>query len=237
MASWIIHLRIAEKIYKQTYIPSVTEFVLGNIAPDSGLPNEDWSAYVPDKAVSHFYRTDETGKSHIDEQLYIDRHFSDSQRLGYNKQEYSFHFGYLTHLLTDKLWARDIGEPAKTSFAALYKSDCAGFYRMIKGDWYDLDFMFLKTNPDFEAFRIYADSDDISNAYLDFFAEDAFSRRREFIVDFYRNGAANVEYRDTYISPEQLGHFVDTTADEIIKMCSKYIEEMKAFASGAENGN
>ena len=55
MASWIIHLRVAERIYKQIPIPSIPEFVLGNIAPDSGVPNADWSAFVPDKTVSHFY--------------------------------------------------------------------------------------------------------------------------------------------------------------------------------------
>jgi len=31
-----------------------TEFVVGNIAPDSGIPSEDWSYYTPSSEVSHF---------------------------------------------------------------------------------------------------------------------------------------------------------------------------------------
>lgn len=35
-------------------------------------------------------------------------------------------------------------------------------------DWYDLEFMYLKSNPLFEAFRIYRESKDIRNTYVDF---------------------------------------------------------------------
>ena len=125
---------------------------------------------------------------------------------------------------------RDISEPAKVRFAELYKSDHDGFYRMIKRDWYDLDFMFMKRNPNFEAFHIYADAENVNNTYLDFFARDAFALRREFITEFYRNGAASVEFRDTYITPHELDRFVDNAASEIIAECEKYIDEMNAFA-------
>ena len=230
MASWIIHLRIAERVYKQVFIPSVPEFVLGNIAPDSGVPSEDGRGYMPDKTISHFYVPDETGHPRIDVRTFLEHHFTDAQRRGCDARKYSFLFGYLVHLLTDNLWMRDIVVPAKVKYADMYRADHDGFYRMVKRDWYDLDFMFMKNNPDLEAFRIYAEAENVENTYLDFFARDAFENRREFITEFYRSGAANVEFRDTYITPQELDSFVDNAADEIITGCGKYIDEMHEFA-------
>ena len=230
MASWIIHLRIAESIYKRVYIPSIPEFVLGNIAPDSGLPNADGHGYSPDKSVSHFSVTDENGHPKVNPSIFTQRYFADTQRHTYSAQEYSFHFGYLTHLITDNLWIRDIVVPSDVRFAEMFRTDWDGYARMVKRDWYDLDFMFMKRNPDFEAFRIYADAENVENTYLDFFSRDAFALRREFITEFYRNGAANVEFRDTYITPQELDRFVDDAASEIIAECKKYIDEMNAFA-------
>lgn len=56
MASWIVHLRIADQLLDQIPDLKSTEFVVGNIAPDSGIPNEDWSAYTPSPVLSHFKR-------------------------------------------------------------------------------------------------------------------------------------------------------------------------------------
>lgn len=45
MASWMIHLRIADKLLDKLTNITTTEFIMGNIAPDSGVPNEDWSVF------------------------------------------------------------------------------------------------------------------------------------------------------------------------------------------------
>ena len=50
MASWMIHLRVAQQLYRQLNIESINEFVLGNIAPDSGIPSKDGSGFIPDAA-------------------------------------------------------------------------------------------------------------------------------------------------------------------------------------------
>ena len=54
MASWMVHLRIADRLLDQFPDLSPIEFIVGNIAPDSGVPNEDWSAFSPPTSVSHF---------------------------------------------------------------------------------------------------------------------------------------------------------------------------------------
>ena len=111
--------------------------------------------------------------------------------------------------------AEKIVYAAKEQQSALFASDRALFWQTIKRDWYDMDFMYLKANPDFEAFRVYRDNPDVRNTYLDFFSETAFEERRHFILDFYTNGAANVVWRDTYLSMEELDCFVASAADKI----------------------
>ena len=49
MATWMVHLRIADGIRKRIPFLDRLEFLMGNIAPDSGVPNEDWSVYTPEK--------------------------------------------------------------------------------------------------------------------------------------------------------------------------------------------
>jgi len=234
MASWMIHLRVAEALYKEIGLKHRSEFVLGNIAPDSGVPVEDGDGFVPDAAISHFRSVDENGIKDVHEESFLKQYFSEEARAGYTPKEYAFFFGYLVHLLTDKIWAREIAYAAKRKFEELFTSAPDEFWRRIKKDWYDLDFMYLKEHPDFEAFQIYRcnGSEDMKNVYLGFFAEDAFEKRREFITEFYRKGAANIVEHETYLSLGELDAFVKETVCEIAKYCEDYILEIRQLEKG-----
>ena len=211
----MIHLRVAQQLYQKLHIEPVGEFVLGNIAPDSGVPAEDGNGFVPDKSVSHFYAFRDDGSHYICEDLFIERYFPPERRASCTREAYAFLLGYLTHLLTDKIWSREYVLPAKEKHSALYRANRNLFWQTLKEDWYDLDFMYLKANPSFEAFRIYRENKNIKNTYLDIFSETAFEERRQFILDFYADGAANVAERDTYLSKEELDTFVISAAKEI----------------------
>lgn len=54
MVSWMVHLRIADKLMDKIGNLDACAFILGNLAPDSGVPNEDWSVFTPPTNVSHF---------------------------------------------------------------------------------------------------------------------------------------------------------------------------------------
>ena len=54
MASWIIHLRVAQGIYEKLNLEHKIEFVMGNIAPDSGVPTADGTGFVPDAGCHIF---------------------------------------------------------------------------------------------------------------------------------------------------------------------------------------
>jgi len=131
MASWMIHLRVAQQLYRQLNIESINEFVLGNIAPDSGIPSKDGSGFIPDAAVSHFRSLDENGIKNIHEEQFIRRYFTPAHRLSYSKKEDAFFLGYLTHLLTDKIWAREIVYSAKEKQNKLFHTNRELFWQTI----------------------------------------------------------------------------------------------------------
>ena len=65
MASWMIHLRIADLMLNELKDIDEAAFVMGNIAPDSGVPNEDWTNNHPPKNVSHYKtKPDDPTKEH-----------------------------------------------------------------------------------------------------------------------------------------------------------------------------
>ncbi len=223
MASWMIHLRVAQGIYQKLNLKHKTEFVMGNIAPDSGIPTADGTEFVPDAEVSHFRTVDENGIKNVHDDMFVERYFTKERRESYNARDRAFYLGYLVHLLTDKLWTSKIVYGAKEKFADLFEQNNAAFWEKIKRDWYYIDFLYLKKYPAFEAFGIYEGIKEFKNSYLDFFAEDAFIQRKKFIIEFYREGIEKVKERETYISPDELDAFVEYAVEKIINTINEEI--------------
>ena len=94
MASWMIHLRIADELLLCLDGIDETAFVMGNIAPDSGVPNSSWTEFHPPKMVTHFYKKTESGRA-IDLDSFCRQYFSESLIRGYSLREHSFFLGYL----------------------------------------------------------------------------------------------------------------------------------------------
>lgn len=113
MATWIAHLRIADFLLQRFHGLQETEFIVGNLAPDSGVPNQDWSCYEPPSQVSHF-RDEE---NQVQYKLFADQHFTKEQQKSFHNRQFSFYFGYLTHLMTDILWDEWVVEPCKQNMA------------------------------------------------------------------------------------------------------------------------
>lgn len=216
MASWMIHLRIADKLLDKIPNISPIEFIMGNMAPDSGVPNEDWSAYSPSTAVSHYRVDNGSGKKVIDLNTYIGQYFTPALCASYTTDQYSFYLGYLTHLLADMLWSDQIANPARRKYAQEFADYGHKFWSTIKEDWYDLDFLYLKKHPGFRAFRAYLGSVGYVNKYMDFFAPDAFDNRREYITSFYLQENNHLDREYPYLTEADADRFLDYAVTEIL---------------------
>lgn len=216
MASWMVHLRIADRLLDQIPDLSPTEFIVGNIAPDSGVPNEDWSAFSPPTKVSHFKSA---GKKANPEAFAAKYFLCPSE---YNRKQYSFYLGYLTHLLTDVLWSEQIARPSLDRFGKTDAPDREEFIWKLKQDWYDLDFKYLRDHPDFRAFHVYRNAVDFRNDYIEEFAPDAFDNRRRYITEFYLAGRENLGREYPYLTEAEMDGFAEQAVHKILDKLHTY---------------
>ena len=215
MASWMIHLRIADRLLEQIPGLDETAFVMGNIAPDSGVPNADWSVYSPPKSVSH-YKIKKGNESFFDLDCFIRERFSPELIRSYSLREFSFFLGYYAHLLTDVEWITEVLQPSFAAHPDKAEKDRTAFVWELKRDWYDLDFRYLEEHPDFRAFRIYEQSAGFRNDLMDIFSEDAFASRREYICGYYRGEHGELYREYPYMTPEQADRFVSVAAQRVL---------------------
>ncbi len=213
MASWMVHLRIADKLLDRIPGLSPVEFIVGNIAPDSGVPNEDWSAFTPSTKVSHFRTTG----SKADPEAFAAKYFTPEQQRQYNERQYSFYLGYLTHLMTDALWSRDVYAPTSEKFHEEFKAD-PNFIWTVKEDWYDLDYKYLRDHPGFRAFRVYLGAVGFRNDFMEEFSPDAFDNRRIYITDFYLQGKENLDREYPYLQEREMDAFMENSVTEILSL-------------------
>lgn len=229
MAHWITHLRIAQGLCERTGLRSRERFILGNIAPDSGEPLPDGKGYEPDGSVTHFRSLGEHGDKQYHEERFIEQYFNPSLRADYGADAYAFFLGYLTHLLTDKLWRRDIVPAARKKLASLYEADHDAFVRKVNGDWAQLDFSYLKAHPEFDAWKTYLNMADLRNVYVEFYDEGAFVRLRDRQIPYYQKALSEFTERETYLTGADLSAFIGQACDHIRAACGPYFEELMAL--------
>ncbi len=209
MASWMAHLRIADRLVCEIGALPQVPFIVGNIAPDSGEPNADWSAFTPLREVSHWKIA---GVARIERpERFRRKHLDAAQTPG----EIAFHLGYYTHLVTDFIWARDVFLPQREQYAQAFAQDPA-FVWQIKRDMYDLDHLYLREHPDFRAFKLLAGVAVFPNTYLSYFSESAFEKKIAYIVDFYQNFKGELDRDYPYFTRAEMDRFVEGAVCEIL---------------------
>ncbi len=89
MATWIAHLRVAENLLNRGLDYQKRAFTVGNIGPDSGVPNENYSNFNPPKKITHW----QDDKNHIDPEGFWNKYILNDK---FNEdEEYSaFVMGY-----------------------------------------------------------------------------------------------------------------------------------------------
>lgn len=212
MATWIAHLRIAEKLLEKAKYLDKKSFVTGTIAPDAGVPNEDWSRFSPLPEVTHWRNS----KGEIEAESFYDKYVSCMQ-FEEETDTFSFMLGYYTHLLSDiewgKLYKRKKEEPH-------YKENLEkdpGFIWRIKEDWYGLDYEYLSQNEQSIFFSCFKNIIEVKD-YLDYFPQGAFTNRFKYIREMYLENYKNPQREFIYLSKVEMDGFVEDAAVNIEKM-------------------
>ena len=210
MASWMIHLRVADRLLDLIPDLSPIEFIMGNLAPDRGRVCGN-DKFCPDTKITHFLREGSTDKRNIDADAFRNRWLSTDRCAVYTPEQYSFYLGYYIHLLTDRCWSDDIAYPTRLQFPD-------ATWQEIKQDWTDLDRLYLKNRPGFRAFRAYLGSVGFVNTYLDYFPADAFEERRQAVTAFYLEDAGSLDREYPYLTAQRADRFVEDCVTHILEV-------------------
>lgn len=212
MGTWISHFRVAESLLERWPGLDARQFVIGNVAPDSGRPNHDWTSFDPPKSVTHFLQPGEDEGRIRDLTFY--REFVHPLRGG-DPARFSFMLGYFAHLVTDNLWMHLIGHSTQQAFAAEFAQDKAATWERVKDDWYGLDHKYLRDCPDNAFVRWVVDAPNPPSPFS-FLPSDALAYRLDDLRGFYSRPEEFVLDREyPYLSEASMDRAVQDCAREI----------------------
>src|SRR6266508_431445 len=182
MGTWISHLRVAENLLP--HFPEVDEvtFTFGNLSPDSGIPNADWTEFDPPKEVTHFLHRGEEEHT-IHDLVYYGQYLADIKRED-DVKLYSFRLGYFFHLICDIMWAKRIVGATQQQFKELFEKDKRQAVSLIKDDWYGLDQLYVRDHPEHIFWRVIM-TNPFPPSYLPFVKNEALHQQYDHIRKFY----------------------------------------------------
>ncbi len=221
MASWIVHLRVAEKLLEAWPELDPAQFAVGNIAPDAGIPDEKWENFNPPPEVTHFKRQGEGGL--YGDTVFYRRYVAQpgAEQLagppGDDIRRQSFLMGYYCHLVTDNRWYIEIGEPTQQRWAAQFAQD-KNFIWEVKDDWYGLDFRYVRAHPESLFWKVFL-ACSYQADYLDFLPAEAVRQRVEYIRTFYQRDDEAIQAMLSrpyiYLSEGEMDGFVERTVQAL----------------------
>jgi hypothetical protein len=218
MASWIVHLRIAEELLDQ--LPELDEekFALGSVAPDSGKPDEKWEKFDPPLKITHFQYPLGSFRNCGDLEFY--RQYLLPLHPNPDPPVFSFRLGYFFHLITDNLWSLKIGQPTYWQYKEKADAD-KNFIWEVKKDWYGLDFLHVRDHPDCIFWRVFCSARPYAGG-LEFLSPEGLDWNVNHIQQYYRRTDAEVHelYNHPYIylSSEEAAGFVQESCRRLIRI-------------------
>jgi hypothetical protein len=210
MATWGAHIRIAEAILGVYSHLHTESFLVGNVGPDCGEPNEDWSVFSPSKAVSHWIDNQDKIQADAFYEQYLTQNISDHKH-------YSFLLGYYVHLLTDMEWTDMMA--VRRDHDPLYQElkTNPSFIWTIKEDWYDLDHLYFKKNPHSAFHKVFKHITAFPD-YLDYYPQGGIERQLKYISGFYADYAGNPDRVYTFLVEEEMDRFVREKSEMLIEV-------------------
>lgn len=232
MATWGSHFRIAENISKKYAKLNRKFFAIGNIAPDCGLPNKDWSAFTPPKDISHFtiggvsdFLGMQTSKFVLSDVKFYSKYLKDYEIIS-SQGDRSFLLGYFTHLITDNLWNYYIMKPLKEKYLRELQNQ-PNFIWTVKRDWYDLDKIYITEKKNSLFWTDFLEAE-YNQDILDFLPKEGIQRQLEFIKNFYQISKADYlrisKKEFVYLKKKEMDSFIQNSTDVILMVLKQIIE-------------
>ncbi len=214
MATWIAHLRIAENLLKSLPGLDPAQFAIGNIAPDSGIPDEKWEKFNPPPEVTHFIKPGHPVYQVADLDFY--RGYVLPLQ-GTDQLAYSFRLGYFIHLATDNLWYERVVLPVRARFAYEFERR-PGFIGEVKRDWYGLDFLYVRSHPEALFWQVFLKAE-VRPAGLDFLPDEALEQRVAHLRQYYQSDDEESDQMARgpfkYLAPSKMDAFVRESSQRL----------------------
>lgn len=227
MASWIVHLRVAEKFMEEIEGLDQSQFGIGSVAPDSGIPDEKWENFDPPPEILHFQPPNKVPGDGIRRCIDLDFYRKYLRELiwpGDDVDRFSFYLGYFFHLTVDNLWSEKISRPTTQLYEGKYKKEFKSenaFFQKVKGDWYSLDFIHVRENPQAFFWKTFLESE-VKSSYLDFLPEEALNQRVDYIKTFYQRDDDGVDKLldrpFEFLSQERMDVFVEEATQVLTRI-------------------
>jgi hypothetical protein len=220
MGTWISHLRIAENLLE--HYPDLDEvtFAFGNLSPDSGVPNADWTAFDPPKEVTHFLQKGE-GEDAVHDLVFYEQYLSNIQPEN-DINRYSFRLGYFFHLICDILWAKRIWEATKTVYKSELEQNKSEAVENIKRDWYGLDQLYVREHRDSLFWRAIAPTQN-PPSYLPFIGNEALHHQYDYIRRYYSQPESDwfsaLPFR--YLNENTMSRVIDDSVEAVLLVHEK----------------
>ncbi|HUS13661.1 MAG TPA: hypothetical protein VM536_01470 [Chloroflexia bacterium] len=218
MGTWISHLRVAENLLAHSPDLDAACFACGNLAPDSGIPNADWTQFDPPKAVTHFLQPGEDEGRIADLAFY--RQYLTAASRDADPARYSFRLGYFCHLLCDNLWALRAGTRFKQDYASLFAAQGAHAWWELKRDWYGLDHQYVRDHPDSLFWRVFVPAPNPPSD-LPFVPDAALHHQLDHIRGYYSAPDPDVMPLDRpypYLNAAAMDRFVADATAAVLQM-------------------
>jgi len=216
LGSWIYHLRVAEALSAHVLAEHALVFTCGNLAPDSGRPNADWTAFIPPKEVTHFLRPQPLRPRIAD----LDYFRTYLQAVEPETAEYAFLLGYFTHLLADNLWIVHIESSSRSEHKVLFAERGSAAWNVLKEDWYDLDRLYLAEHPESVFWRMSVGLPELQ-PWLELLDRGAYLDQLGYICAYYTDGTV-ADARRSY------PYLNRATMDRCVAESSRKIEHILA---------
>ena len=208
MATWLAHLRIAHKILPLLSGIDKKAFIVGNIAPDSGVSTGKGDFHPP-VSFTHFSKDGQ--RQNIDSERFFNRYLITATSI----EAKSFYLGYYVHLLADILWTNTVALPNVSAHHEKFEKDRC-FVDVVKKDWYDQDRSYLAAHPDCKEFSYLKTITAFENDFIDFFTRGAFTTQIDKIINFYTCDNTPPEREYIFFTADEMDSFIELAYNNII---------------------